>query len=76
MTPPSWEITNAKQYGTRLAKDMVDIYYRRGWSNRMRLTPGSPAVRGAGLLAAGFASHAHMTATFRSRLGIPPQLLR
>ena len=27
-------------------------------------------------LAAGFASHAHMTATFRSRLGIPPQFLR
>ncbi len=27
-------------------------------------------------LAAGFASHAHMTATFRSRLGIPPNLLR
>jgi AraC family transcriptional regulator len=27
-------------------------------------------------LAAGFASHAHMTATFRTRLGIPPQSLR
>jgi AraC family transcriptional regulator len=27
-------------------------------------------------LASGFASHAHMTATFRSRLGIPPQTLR
>ena len=37
------------------AKDMADIYYRRGWTNRMRLTPGSPAVRGAALLAAGFA---------------------
>jgi AraC family transcriptional regulator len=36
--------------------------------------------RGLGLaavaLAAGFASHAHMTATFRTRLGIPPQSLR
>lgn len=38
------------------AKDMADIYYRRGWTNRMRLTPGSPAVRGAALLAAGFAA--------------------
>jgi AraC family transcriptional regulator len=27
-------------------------------------------------LAAGFASHAHMTATFRKRLGVPPQVLR
>ena len=27
-------------------------------------------------LASGFASHAHMTATFRTRLGIPPQALR
>ncbi len=27
-------------------------------------------------LASGFASHAHMTATFRSRLGISPQVLR
>lgn len=38
------------------AKDMADIYYRRGWTNRMRLTPGSPAVRGATLLAVGFAA--------------------
>jgi AraC family transcriptional regulator len=27
-------------------------------------------------LASGFASHAHMTATFRTRLGIPPHALR
>jgi hypothetical protein len=37
------------------AKDMADIYYRRGWTNRMRLTPGSPAARAAALLAAVFA---------------------
>ena len=37
------------------AKDMADIYYRRGWTNRMRVTPGSPAARGAALLAAVFA---------------------
>lgn len=34
-------------------KDMADIFYRRGWTNRMRLTPGSPAVRLIALLAAG-----------------------
>jgi len=36
--------------------------------------------RGVGLaaiaLAAGFASHAHMTATFRTRLGVSPRMLR
>ena len=26
-------------------RDMADIEYRVGWRNRMRLTPGSPAVR-------------------------------
>lgn len=26
-------------------RDMADIHYRVGWHNRMRLTPGSPAVR-------------------------------
>lgn len=26
-------------------RDMADIEYRVGWHNRMRLTPGSPAVR-------------------------------
>ncbi|WP_103663343.1 hypothetical protein [Microbacterium sp. CJ77] len=26
-------------------RDMADIYYRIGWHNRMRLSPGSPAVR-------------------------------
>jgi AraC family transcriptional regulator len=44
---------------------------------RARLLLGD---RGLGLaavaLASGFASHAHMTATFRSRLGISPQSLR
>ena len=34
-------------------KDMADIFYRRGAANRMRRTPGSPAVRAVGLLAAG-----------------------
>ncbi len=37
-------------------RDMADIYYRRGWTNRMRLTPGSPAVRGAARLAVGLAA--------------------
>jgi len=44
---------------------------------RARLLLGE---RGLGLaavaLACGFASHAHMTAVFRSRLGIPPHFLR
>jgi hypothetical protein len=35
------------------AGDMVDVYSRRGWRNRMRTTPGSPAVRGARALALG-----------------------
>jgi hypothetical protein len=26
-------------------RDMADIEYRLGWRNRMRITPGSPAVR-------------------------------
>ena len=34
-------------------RDMTDIFYRRGMANRMRLTPGSPAVRAVGLLAIG-----------------------
>ncbi|MFH8249358.1 hypothetical protein ACH3VR_03185 [Microbacterium sp. B2969] len=33
--------------------DMADIFYRRGRSNRMRLTHGSPAVRAVALLAGG-----------------------
>ncbi|MFT4230632.1 MAG: hypothetical protein QM602_10100 [Microbacterium sp.] len=32
-------------------REMADIHYRRGWSNRMRLVPGSPAVRVAVRLA-------------------------
>ncbi|KAA9107564.1 hypothetical protein [Microbacterium rhizomatis] len=43
------------EYAQLGAHDMADIYYRRGWTNRMRLTPGSPAVRGAAQLAAGLA---------------------
>ena len=35
------------------AKDMADIFYRRGARNRMRLTHGSPAVRAVALLAVG-----------------------
>ena len=33
--------------------DMVEVYARVGWRNRMRATPGSPAVRGARNLAVG-----------------------
>ncbi|WP_438353933.1 hypothetical protein [Microbacterium sp. CJ88] len=36
--------------------EMVDVYARRGWRDRMRTTPGSPAVRGARLLAIGLLS--------------------
>ncbi|WP_375385591.1 hypothetical protein [uncultured Microbacterium sp.] len=43
------------QYAQLGAHDMADVYYRRGWTNRMRLTPGSPAVRGAARLAVGLA---------------------
>jgi hypothetical protein len=32
---------------------MYDIFYRRGWRNRMRLTQHSPLVRSITLLAAG-----------------------
>ena len=32
---------------------MYDIFARRGWNNRMRLTPRSPLVRSLALLAAG-----------------------
>lgn len=34
--------------------DMADVYYRRGSRDRMRLHPGSPAVRAIGSLAVGF----------------------
>ena len=34
-------------------RDMVEVYARRGWMNRMRTTPGSPAVRAAKLLSLG-----------------------
>lgn len=37
-----------------VGRDMADVYARRGWRHRMRLTPGSPLVRGVGLFAAGF----------------------
>jgi hypothetical protein len=36
--------------------DMADIFYRVGRSDRMRLHPGSPAVRAILLLAAGLAA--------------------
>lgn len=41
-------------------RSMADIYYRRGWTDRMRLDPRSPAVRpltllGIGLVAFGLA---------------------
>ena len=35
--------------------DLVDLFYRRGWRNRMRLTHGSPVVRLAAWLALGLA---------------------
>jgi hypothetical protein len=35
------------------AGEMVDLYARRGWRDRMRTTPGSPVVRGARNLATG-----------------------
>lgn len=34
-------------------RDMADIFYRRGYRARMRLTQGSPAVRAVALLAGG-----------------------
>lgn len=34
-------------------QDMADIYYRRGFRNRMRLTQGSPGVRAVARLAFG-----------------------
>lgn len=34
-------------------KDMADIFYRRGYRGRMRLTQGSPAVRAVTYLALG-----------------------
>lgn len=33
--------------------EMTDVYYRRGYRGRMRLTQGSPAVRAVAFLAAG-----------------------
>lgn len=36
-------------------RDMLDIFYRRGYRNRMRLTRASPAVRAFFLLALGLA---------------------
>lgn len=52
---------HADMLADRTAGDMVDIYARRGWQNRMRLTPGSSSVRAArriaiGLLALGAVS--------------------
>lgn len=35
-------------------RDMADVFYRRGYRSRMRLTRGSPAVRAVALLAGGF----------------------
>ncbi|GAB3602623.1 hypothetical protein [Microbacterium aureliae] len=35
-------------------KDMADVFHRRGARNRLRLTQGSPVVRGVALLAVGF----------------------
>ena len=34
-------------------RDMADVFYRRGWRNRMRFTRRSPAVRAVALFAAG-----------------------
>ncbi|GAA3644038.1 hypothetical protein GCM10022200_30070 [Microbacterium awajiense] len=50
----------AEQDGKLAGKDMADIYYRHGWTDRMRLDPRSPAVRpltllGTGLVAFGLA---------------------
>lgn len=35
-------------------RDMADVFYRRGWRNRMRSTARSPAVRGVASFAVGF----------------------
>lgn len=35
-------------------KDMADVFYRRGWRNRMRFTGRSPAVRAVALFAVAF----------------------
>lgn len=37
-------------------RDMADLFYRRGWHNRMRLTRGSPLVRLVVWLAVGLAA--------------------
>ena len=42
-----------EQDQTLAGKAMADIFYRRGWRGRMRLTHGSPAVRAFGLLGLG-----------------------
>ncbi|MFE1644337.1 hypothetical protein [Microbacterium sp. P01] len=42
-----------EQHALLGSRGMVDIYTRRGWTNRMRVTPGSPAVRATVLLASG-----------------------
>lgn len=44
---------SAHELGRIGDRDMADIFYRRGWENRMRLTHGSPAVRLALWLAGG-----------------------
>lgn len=41
------------QDNTLAGKGMADIFYRRGYRNRMRLTPGSPVVRAVGLFGLG-----------------------
>lgn len=43
----------ADDVATLGGRDMADIHFRRGGHGRMRLTAGSPAVRGAGRLAFG-----------------------
>lgn len=44
---------SAQELGRIGDRDMADIFYRRGWENRMRLTHGSPAVKLALWLAGG-----------------------
>jgi hypothetical protein len=46
---------SAQELGRIGDRDMADIFYRRGWENRMRLTRGSPAVKLALWLAGGLA---------------------
>ncbi len=46
-------LTDAQQQHLH-GRDMADVFYRRGWRNRMRFSAGSPAVRAVALFAVGF----------------------